>query len=65
LAGRYYRELRELLEAAGCSFVRNGAGDHEIWYSPVSEKNFPVDKGGKNRHTANKTLKMAGLPKAF
>jgi hypothetical protein len=63
--GGYRRELVELLREAGCRFVRQGRGDHEIWYSPVSERHFTVDAGVKSRHTANETLKQAGLPKAF
>ncbi|TBZ07917.1 MULTISPECIES: type II toxin-antitoxin system HicA family toxin [Rhizobium] len=61
----YLRELKELLLKAGCEYVRPGKGDHEIWYSPVSSRHFTVDHGVKSRHTANETLKQAGLPKAF
>ena len=42
-----------------------GKGDHEIWYSPKTETNFPVDNDIKSRHTANAVLKQAGLPKKF
>ena len=59
------RELKERLTAAGCTFVRAGKGDHEIWYSPITNRHFTVDHGVKSRHTANETLKQAGLPKAF
>jgi len=45
--------------------VRRGRGDHEIWYSPISDTNFTVDANIKSRHTANAVLKQAGLPKAF
>ncbi len=48
----YTRELKEKLRAAKCFFVRRGKGDHEIWYSPISRKNFPVDSDIKSRHTA-------------
>lgn len=61
----FKRELKELLREAGCKFVRPGKGDHEIWYSPISKTNFTVDNGTKSRHTANQSLKQAGLPKAF
>ena len=61
----YLKELVKLLNAANCTFVRQGRGDHTIWYSPVTERNFTVDNGVKSRHTANETLKQAGLPKAF
>jgi len=36
-----------------------------VWYSPITKQNFTVDTGVKSRHTANKTLKDAGLEKAF
>jgi hypothetical protein len=58
-------ELKKLLEEAGCSFVRHGRGDHEIWESPHSGIRFTVDNNIKSRHTANAVLKQAGLPKGF
>lgn len=57
--------LKELLSEAGCFFVRQGRGDHEIWQSPITGRRFPVDNAIKSRHTANAVLKQAGLPKAF
>lgn len=61
----YEREVRKLLKEAGCTFVRQGKGDHEIWSSPHSKINFTVDGRIKSRHTANEILKQAGLPKKF
>jgi hypothetical protein len=61
----YAGELKRLLAAAGCRFVRPGKGDHEIWSSPLSGRSFPVDSTIRSRHTANGVLKQAGLPKAF
>ncbi len=61
----YSKLVKEILKAAGCYLVRQGKGDHEIWYSPISGTTFPVDGDIKSRHTANGTLKDAGLPKAF
>jgi hypothetical protein len=61
----YLRELKALLLAAGCYFVRQGRGDHEVWYSPITKQHIIIDAGTKSRHTANETLKQAGLPKAF
>jgi hypothetical protein len=61
----YLRDLKDLLAKAGCHYVKPGKGDHEIWFSPVSKRHFTVDHGVKSRHTANETLKQAGLPKAF
>jgi len=57
-------DLKKLLNEAGCAFHRNGKGDHEIWKTQ-SGKSFTVDGNIKSRHTANKTLDDAGLPKAF
>jgi hypothetical protein len=58
-------ELKKILLDAGCSFERQGKGDHEIWYSPISNPRFVVDGAIKSRHTANAVLKQAGLPKVF
>lgn len=42
-----YRQLKALLSAAGCYPVRQG-GNHEIWYSPITDKIFPFPfHGGK------------------
>ena len=62
----YEWEVREALKAAGCTFVRHGGkGDHDIWYSPITDRNFTVDGKIKSRHTANGIMKQAGLPKRF
>lgn len=61
----YTPELKRVLRAAGCQFERAGKGDHEIWFSPITERRFPVDAKLTSRHTANGVLKQAGLPKRF
>jgi len=58
-------QLKAVLRQAGCCFERQGKGDHEIWFSPITEVRFPVDSKIKSRHTANAVLKQAGLPKQF
>lgn len=58
-------QLKKLLMEAGYYFERQGKGDHELWYSPITERYFVVDGAIKSRHTANAVLKQAGLPKAF
>jgi predicted RNA binding protein YcfA (HicA-like mRNA interferase family) len=55
------RELIRLLRDAGCVLVRSGKGSHQIWYSPITERHFPVPVGIKSRHTANAILKQAGI----
>jgi hypothetical protein len=61
----YTADLKAVLKRHGCRFDRQGKGDHEIWYSPISNHYFPVDGNIKSRHTANAVLKQAGLPKTF
>ena len=61
----YTAELVRQLKAAGCSLVRHGKGDHDIWESPISGRRFPVDSKIVSRHTANAVLKQAGLAPAF
>jgi hypothetical protein len=63
--GALVRELRQILRDAGCVMVRQGKGDHEIWFSPINGKNFVVDAGLDYRHLTNVVLKQAGLPKSF
>ena len=61
----YTKELKGLLVGAGCFFERQGKGDHEIWFSPLTKIRFVVDSKIKSRHTANAVMKQAGLPKTF
>lgn len=55
----FYREIIDALKDAGCSYVRAGKGDHEIWFSPITNRNFTVDRNGLSRHTANAVMKQA------
>jgi len=59
------RPVRRLLRQAGCTLVRQGKGDHEIWYSPITKTAFPVDYRILSRRTANAVLRDAGLPNEF
>ncbi len=58
-------ELKKLLRAQGCRFERQGKGDHEIWFSPLTNRSFVVDGDIRSRHTANGVLVQAGLGKHF
>jgi hypothetical protein len=40
MAPQFDRPLRDLLRAAGCTLVRQGKGSHEIWFSPITKRNF-------------------------
>lgn len=57
----YAPELKRFLKENGCTFVRHGKGDHELWHSPVTARVFVVDHKILSRHTANGILKQAGL----
>jgi hypothetical protein len=65
MAENYTRRVKAILRDHGCTFVRHGKGDHEIWYSPISDRRFMVDNKIKGRKWANVTLKNAGIQKAF
>jgi len=60
----YTLELIRILREYGCTFVRKGKGDHEIWKSPITNRNFPVDSNIKSRHWAN-IVSKAGIEKKF
>jgi len=57
----YTRSVKKILKANKCYFLRQGRGDHEIWFSPVTDKPFTVDGSIKKRTSANETLKDAGI----
>lgn len=61
----FYAEIVEALKAAGCTFKRNGKGDHQIWFSPITNHTFAVDRGCLSRYTANDIMKQAGIDKKF
>ena len=61
----YEKKVREILKANGCTFVRRGKGDHDIWYSPRSNRNVTVDTTIKSRHTANAIMKQSGIDYKF
>jgi predicted RNA binding protein YcfA (HicA-like mRNA interferase family) len=58
-------QVKRILKDNNYYFKRQGRGDHEIWFSPNSNRSFTVDSNIKSRHTANEVLKQAGLKKEF
>lgn len=61
----YEKVVRSVLSANGCTFVRHGKGDHDIWYSPHTKRYFTVDGKIKSRHTANAIMKQSGIVHRF
>ncbi len=61
----YEKKVRDILRKNGCSFVRHGKGDHDIWYSPITGRNITVDGTIKSRHTANGIMTQAGISHHF
>ena len=61
----YEHIVRKVLQEKGCYFVRRGKGDHDIWYSPLTKQNFPVDGKIKSRHIANTIMKQSGVSHRF
>ena len=57
----YEKKVRSVLLSYNCVFLRHGKGDHDIWYSPISNRSITVDSRIKSRHTANAILKQAGI----
>jgi len=65
MAVGYGQDIIKLFQQHGCTFVRKGKGDHEIWYSPITDRQVTLDKGTRKKHTANGTLKQAGIKYKF
>jgi len=61
----YGKDIIKLLQKNGCTFVRQGKGDHEIWYSPITNRQVTLDYGTNDKYTANGTLKQAGINHKF
>lgn len=57
----YTSQVKDVLRQHKCNFLRHGKGDHDIWYSPISRRSFPVDNDIRSRHTANGILKQAAI----
>ena len=65
MTGSFTPDVKRILRKNGCYFVRHGKGDHEIWFSPITQRNFPVDAKIFSRHTANGIMKQAGIAHKF
>ena len=61
----YEKKVREILSKNNCQFVRRGKGDHDIWYSPITQRHVTVDTKIKSRHTANAIMKQSGIDYKF
>ena len=61
----YEKKVRDILRKNGCTFVRRGKGDHDIWHSPKTNVNVTVDTKIKSRHTANASMKQSGIDYHF
>lgn len=61
----YTRLVKDMLRKHGCEFLRQGKGDHEVWWNPTTEQKFDVDSDIKSRHTANQIMKQADIDHKF
>lgn len=61
----YEKAVREILTQNRCTFLRHGKGDHDIWYSPITQRSVTVDTKIKSRHTANAIMKQSGIDFRF
>jgi len=61
----YEKKVRQILKENGCYFIRHGKGDHDIWYSPIKNRNLTVDGKINIRHVANEIMKQAGIKYHF
>lgn len=57
----YTPRVKAILKRHHCRYDRPGKGDHEIWYSPINGRKFPVDSNIRSRDLANVVLKQAGI----
>ncbi len=65
MARGFAKQVKDILRAHGCEFVRSGMGDHEVWRSPHAARPFVVDGKIMSSHMANVVLKQPGLKVKF
>lgn len=61
----YEKKVREILMQNKCTFVRRGKDDHDIYYSPITNRNVTIDSKIKSRHTANTIMQQSGIDYHF
>ena len=61
----YEKIVRKILHENGCRFVRHGKGDHDTWFSPITNLPITVDGEIKSRHVANAIMDRAGIDHHF
>lgn len=57
-------ELIRILQKHGCYYIRPGKGSHQIWYSPITKKQFSVPMHGAKeigKGLEKRILKDAGI----
>ena len=62
-AGMKVSEMKKLLERCGCRKEKEGS-NHEIWYSPITKKRFPLPRHNSKElptGTEKNIRKQAGL----
>lgn len=52
-------QLKKLLLSQGCRFERQGKGDHEIWFSPITQRRFKLTEP-----QCKLTVRLGKLPPA-
>lgn len=61
----YNREILDLVKKHGCTFIRHGKGDHDIWFSPITNRPFTIDGNIKSKELANAVMKQSGIKYHF
>ena len=61
----YEKKVRQKLAEHGCYLKRRGKGDHDIWFSPITNLPITVDGEIKSRHVANAIMSRAGIDHHF
>lgn len=56
----YGKLIKRLLREHGWTKLRQGKGDHEIWWNPDTKDQVTVDNT-RSRHLAQIILKAAGI----
>lgn len=65
MSKNYNKEILKLVKDSGCTFVRHVKGDHDIWFSPITNRPFTIDGNIKSKELANAVMKQSGIDHHF
>ena len=65
MSKNFNREILKLVKENRCTFVRHRKRDHDIWFSPITNRPFTIDGNIRSKELANAVMKQSGIDHHF